>query len=82
MEEGKVNKYGFIHVNKALMEKMGFDRGTEVPLELEYDPATNSIIAKIQTRGTVVAEETPKAEETAAKIAMERTRARKAKAKK
>jgi len=45
--EGKLNKYGFIHIGKELLEKTRLPKKTDVPMKLEYDAEKNAIVATI-----------------------------------
>ena len=51
--EGKLNKYGFIHIGKELLERTGLPKKIDVPLKLEYDAENNAIVC------TIVGESTP-----------------------
>jgi len=70
--EEKINKYGFIHVGKDLLEKAGLPAKTDVPLKISYDKARNAFVCVIDTTapaevsaeapGDVIAEETTEPE--------------------
>ena len=45
--EGKINKYGFIHIGKELLEVANLPKKTDIPLKFEYDVEKNAIVATI-----------------------------------
>ncbi|MEM3696292.1 MAG: hypothetical protein QXQ94_02140 [Candidatus Bathyarchaeia archaeon] len=32
--EGKINKYGFLHIEKALYEALGWQKGVDIPVKI------------------------------------------------
>jgi hypothetical protein len=32
--EGKINKYGFLHIEKALYEALGWEKGVDIPIKI------------------------------------------------
>jgi hypothetical protein len=44
--EGKVNKYGFIHLSKRVREAWGVTKGTEQPITIELTDDNALIIRK------------------------------------
>lgn len=44
--QGKVNKYGFLHFGKNLMEAWGITKGVEQPITIELTVDGNLVIKK------------------------------------
>ena len=47
--EGKINKYGFVHIGKAVYEELGLSRKTEIPLNVDVDAKRKRIVLTINT---------------------------------
>jgi len=44
---GKINKYGFIHIDKDIYNALGLPRKQDIPLEITVNAETKTITCKI-----------------------------------
>ena len=44
VKNGKINKYGFIHVNREIFSELGLPHKQDIPIEIEVDIEKRAII--------------------------------------
>ena len=48
VKNGKINKYGFIHVSREIFSELGLPRKQDIPVKIEVDIEKRAIICHIQ----------------------------------